>query len=218
MEIRKFIFIAVFFLQIFAVSNVFSQVSINDIKGSKIRNTEGYEGIEGSPYFNTEWLKGEVVLSSGKQAKLDYLKYDMLADRVFFSDQAKGQEFDFAEAVSAFTLRGVVFQNNFPSIGIYNKESYFQVLAKTKLVLLKKEVITINERVQYGTPSARFFKRMTKYFVDNGAQMLLLKPEAKSIAKVLGVDIKEIEKYINAKDLSLKEDIALRDVFENFSK
>ena len=193
-------------------------VSINNVPGTKIRNTDGYEGIEGSPYFNKDWLSGQVVLVSGKEAKMDYLRYDMLEDKLFFSDEGKQAEFAFAEPVRAFTIRGAVFQNNFPSIGDFTAANYYQVIGKGKFSLLKKEANTIGERTAYGTPAIRYFKKNTKYYIYDGKKMAIVKTDSKSLAEALGVKKEDIEKYAKENKLDLKNDAELKTVFENFSK
>lgn len=197
---------------------LYAQVTINNVAGTKIRNTDGYEGVEGSPYFNKEWLSGQVVFTSGKEAKMDFLRYDMLEDKLFFSDEKKVAEFGFVDQIRAFTIRGAVFQNNFPSIGNFNAENYYQVIAKGKFSLLKKEENTIGERTAYGTPSARYFKKNTKYYIFDGGKMTVVKTDSKSLAEALGVKKEDIEKFAKENKLDLKNDVELKTVFENFSK
>jgi hypothetical protein len=205
-------------VQLYSLGNAFAQVSINDIKGNKLRNTEGYDGIEGSAYFYPEWKSGEVIFASGKQAKMDFLKYDLVEDRVFFSDESKKAEYNFTEPVRAFNISGAVFQNNFPAIGNLNKDSYFQVIAKGKSSLLKKQETVIGERTQVGLPPGRYFKKMLKYYVFDGQKMAVVKIDAKSLAEVLNIKKEQIEQYAKEKDLNLKDDLGLKSVFEYFSK
>lgn len=218
---KRKLFLTLLFLNLLIGLNdkLYAQVvTINNIPGTKIRNTDGYEGIEGTPYFNKDWLSGQVVLASGKEAKMDYLRYDMLEDKLLFSDEKKAAEFAFAEPVRAFTIRGAVFQNNFPNIGNFNANSYYQVIGKGKYSLLKKEENTIGERTAYGTPAVRYFKKNMKYYVFDGSKMAVVKTDSKSLAEVLGAKKEDIEKYAKENKLDLKNDADLKAVFEHFSK
>ena len=186
--------------------------------GNKIRNTEGYEGIEGSPYFSNEWLAAKVIFGSGVEGEVEFARYDLILDQLFFSNAKKVDVFAFAETVRAFTLRGAVFQNNFPSIGNFSKDNYFQVIAKAKFSLLKKEENLVSERTAVGTPSVRYFQKISRYYVYDGVKMFVVKPDSKSIASTLNVNKEDIDKYIKGNNLNLKNDSDLKMIFEYFSK
>lgn len=206
------------FFSVFSHQCLFAQVSINNVVGNKIRNTEGYDGIEGSPYFNKDWLAANVIFDSGVEGKVEYARYDLFLDQLFFSDSKQADEFAFVDPIRAFTLRGAVFQNNFPPIGNFNKNSYFQVIAKTKFSLLKKEENTMGERTAVGTPSIRYFRKNTRYYVYDGTKIALVKQDFKSLGEALGVNKEDLEQYAKKSNLSLKNDLDLKSIFEHFSK
>ena len=206
------------FFSVVNLQFLFAQISINNVMGNKIRNTEGYDGIEGSPYFNKDWLAASVIFASGTEGKVEYARYDLFLDQLFFSDSKQIEEFAFVDPIRAFTLRGAIFQNNFPPIGNFNKNSYFQVIAKAKFSLLKKEENTIGERTAVGTPSIRYFRKNMRYYVYDGVKMVLVKQDSKSLGEALGVKKEDIERYAKENNLNLKNDLDLKSIFEHFSK
>lgn len=212
-----FLLITLFF-SVMNLESLYAQISINNVMGNKIRNTEGYEGIEGSPYFIKDWLAVNVIFASGVEGKVEYARYDLFLDQLFFSDSKQVEEFAFVEPIGAFTLRGAIFQYNFPPIGNFNKSSYYQVIAKAKFSLLKKEENIIGERTAVGTPSIRYFKKNTRYYIYNGNTMVVVKQDSKSLAEGLGVKKEDLDKYAKENSLSFKNDLDLKVIFENFSK
>ncbi len=196
----------------------FAQISINNVMGNKIRNTEGYEGIEGSPYFINDWLTAKVIFASGVKGEVEFARYDLILDQLFFSNAKKVDVFAFAEPVTAFTLRGAVFQNNFPSIGNFTKDNYFQVIVKGKFSLLKKEENLVSERTAVGTPSVRYFQKIPRYYIYDGAKMSIVKTDSKSIAPALNVKKEDMDRYAKENNLNLKNDSDLKIIFEYFSK
>ncbi len=206
------------FLTLFIYQFSFAQVSINNITGDKILNTEGYEGIEGKPFFRDEWLPGKVILASGLEYNVEFVRYDLLLDKLFFSDSKQLKVFSFTDPIRAFTINGAIFQNNFPSIGNFNQDTYFQIIVKSKLSLLKKEENNIKERTAVGIPSIRYIKKNTRYYVFDGTKMILIKLDSKSFATALNVKKEDIDKYVEENNLNLKEDSDLKMTFEYFLK
>jgi len=213
-----YLLLAILYLSVVNDLPVFGQVSINNVMGNKIRNTEGYEGIEGSPYFNNDWLPATVIFASGTEGKVEFARYDLFLDQLFFTDSKHLEEFAFTDPIRAFTIRGAVFQNNFPSIGNFDKSSYFQVIAKGKFSLLKKEENVMGERTAVGTPSVRYIKKNVRYYVYDGAKMMLVKLDFKSLAEALATKKENLEQYAKEHSLSLKDDLDLKNIFEHFSK
>lgn len=197
---------------------LFAQISINNVVGNKILNTEGYEGIEGSPFFNQEWLEAEVIFSNGNLAKIEFAKYDMFLDQLFYADTKNGKDFAFSDPIVAFTLRNTVFQNNFPSIGNFTNKSYYQVITKRKISLLKKEENTVSERTAFGTPSIRYFKKIIRFYIFDGFKMKILKLDERSIVDALSLKKDDLVQFVNSNKLNLKNEVDLKVVFENFAK
>lgn len=198
-------------------NGLLAQVFANNIAGEQLRYTLGYEGIEGSPFFNDKWLGGRVVFVSGEVADMDFIRYDMLEDKLFFLNENK-EELLFKKAVSIFILRGAVFQNNFPVVGNLGPANYYQIIGKGQYALLKKDSFTIGQRTEYGIPPTRYFIKDTRYYVFDNKRMKSIKPDAKSLANVFGVKKEAITSYIDENKLDLKTDIGLKTVFEHFSK
>lgn len=217
---NKYIYITgfTFAFSLFICQFSFAQISINNVMGNKIRNTEGYEGVEGSPYFSKDWLGAKVIFASGVEGSVEYARYDLILDQLFFSNVKQIEVFSFADPISAFTLRGAVFQNNFPAIGNFTKDNYFQVIAKAKFSLLKKEENIVSERTAVGTPSVRYFQKIPRYYIYDGAKMAIVKPDSKSIAPALNVKKEDMDKYAKENNLNFKSDSDLKIVFEYFSK
>ncbi len=210
--------VCLFFFVVICPKLGFGQVSINNVIGNRILNTQGYEGIEGSPFFNQDWLPAEVIFYDGKKAKVEFAKYDMFLDQLFYTDSKNGKDFAFRDPIHVFTLRNSVFQNNFPPIGDFTSASYYQVIAKTKFSLLKKEENTVNERTAFGTPSIRFFKKVTRFYQYDGQGMSILKLDYQSLADAFKVKKQDVMHFANSRKLNLKNEIDLKAIFENFVK
>ncbi|WP_410222501.1 hypothetical protein [Pedobacter sp.] len=203
-------------LILFFKINSYGQVFINNIAGDKIRNTDNYEGILESPYFLDQWVNGEVIFESGNKAKIDYLKYDMMADQLIFTNEKKEAELNFKEPVKAFSLRGLFFQNNFPSYGNYTSKTYYQIIANGKLTLLKKIDVSIGERTRANMPTEKYFKRIPLYFIFKNNSIHDIKISAKTLSEEFGIDIRKVQSIINEGKFNLKNDTDLKKLFEEY--
>lgn len=209
-------YVMILFFSIFCFNVVKAQqVFINNIAGNKVLNSNGYEGVSGSPYLFEKWAEGEVMFKNASQRKISLLKYDMMQDVLLFSEEGTGAELTFVEPVVAFDIRGARFQNNFPAYGDYTKNSYYQIIANTTHTLLKKNKISIAERTRANMPPERYFRNVAEYFVYKDGKVRQIKITEKSLALEFGLELNNFKKTIDELKINLKSDADLKRLFES---
>lgn len=212
--------IAVFlfaFLLISVRSQAQQNLLLQDVTGNPIM-LQQYIDVQGSPFYNPEWITGKMTLVSNKVYKNVNMKYDQLKDKVYVKAN-NGDMILLGDKVKEFTLdypvMGATSEKIF-RLGYFNipdatADSYFEVLADGKTQLLKRSTKIIQENKEYNSASStKTFVEIVKYYIVTQGNGTQIKKDKKSILKALTDKQPLLETYIkdNALNLKLDTDIA----------
>jgi len=183
------------------------------MNGQLVKETD-HSGIEGSPFFNDDWSTGLIMLADGRTFKDMILKYNIYTDEVYFKDQ-NGETKSFSNPVSEFKLLSTGngssnskdFKSGYANIPGYTAKSFFEVLSEGAVQLLKKyrRVVSETTGIDLGTVTKNFTDKESYYMIISGTATLV-KKDKKSILALLNNKQIELETYIKAHKLDLKND------------
>jgi len=158
--------IALFVVLSFVCISLQAQFS-SHIDGTPARIVKKID-VEGTELLNENWVKGSAKIQDGTKFNDIMLKYNVLDDVPYFQGKDDAVML-FTKPVHEFTLNDgtlKIFRSGFPAVGNFKENSFYQVLAEGKMVLLKKIYKKITESREYN--SATTVKKIgdnTAYFV-----------------------------------------------------
>ncbi len=217
---KKFLFLAYLFCQLSTSAQVLynnNAVSLQDMYanlGWQNANKEGAT-IKGSPMFQEEWSKGNVVFSNGRVLNNALLHFNLYQHRLFY--QLDSIAFVFVDPVTEFTIIAEdkgdsikhVFRNGYPGFRA-DGLIYYEVIAEGpiyQLLMFRKKIL--RDYYEYGSPITKIFRLVEEYFIFNKKVNTLsaLKPK-QSIQDIIPEKAGEIFKLTGEnkfKFLSVKE-------------
>jgi len=168
--------------------------------------------VAGSPYFNDQWMKGNLVLNGGKQYSGLYLKLELLDNEIHYQDP-KGNEMVATSEIQKAVLFDTSEQRVFTFVysAFINTSSlpkgWYQLLLESKNASVFKQY---NKKIQEHQPynSATVEQTIvtsTRYFILYNSRFSELK-KLKDIADILGDKKQELLKYISNNKLNGKSD------------
>lgn len=196
---------------IMASPKAYAQAEIPDKTGQPLM-TKGYVNLEGSPFFVNDWVNGSVTLANGSSFKNVQLKYNELEDVLYFKN-GKNEEFMFAQPVQEFTLQipktdGLQqhhFRNGY--LAGSNAKAYYEILSDGKAQLLKRSSKVIQEDKEYNSATVtQKIIESIKYYLFIDGKMNPVKKDKKSLFSILGNKTAELDNYIKANNLNIKDD------------
>jgi hypothetical protein len=213
----KLVYYFLFFVFLVSSKIVLAQGSSGQnqvyMNGQLVKETD-HSGIEGSPFFNDDWATGLVTLADGRTFKDMSLKYNVYTDEVYFKDQG-GETRAFSNPVSEFKIISTEngnsgskdFKSGYTIIPGYTAKSFFQVLSEGTVQLLKKyrRVVSETTGIDLGTVTKKFTDKESYYMIISGTATLV-KKDKKAILTLLNNKQTELEAYIKAHKLDLKND------------
>ncbi|TSD66789.1 hypothetical protein FFF34_005135 [Inquilinus sp. KBS0705] len=184
----------------------------NDISGKPIL-TQTYTDVEGSPYLNDDWQTGTVKFANGKSIIGVKLKYDIVADELYFADK-NDEPLSFVDTVKEFTLAGPdklrYFRKGFAGIAKTTPNSYFEVLADGGVQLIKKTSKVVLETQAFNSATkTKSFQEDVRYYLVNNGKAVQVKNDRKSILAALPNKQEQIKGYADAGKLNFKSDTDL---------
>lgn len=191
-------------------------VLVTDIQGRAIVSTD-YSNIEGFPYLYENWNKGLVKLIDGRTVRNLDLKYDLLTDELLFKNLKNGEMLRFAESVIAFKLDSsaqnnteLQFKNGYKPANGNSSTSYYQVLFDGGTPLLKRREKSVLEKKVYNSAtSTKSFEEAETYYLSKSNGLIKIRRDKKQILAVLVDHAAELEEYIKANNLNLKNEAQL---------
>ena len=217
--------------------NAYSQVEVMGTQSmlEKLRLEESIKGIqnmsysdiEGNPFLFKDFERGYVVMKGGERYDV-LLRYDKYAEEVQFKAGDMVYAVSNQDEIERVNIGGVEFIHSLykMSIGSGNiKESYFEVLADGKYVLLAKKNIRVKDpeppKLYTEAKPAEFIIQEDSYFIKSGtadALRIKTKNDLKAYfdGREEGVlqfvkrqklnvnkkeDLVQVIKYVNQKDL-----------------
>lgn len=196
-----------------------AQQFLEDMNGRPILETK-YTNVEGSPYLRADWIEGVVKLQNGQSFKGIQLKYDQVADELLFSH--KGQTLSFVQPVREFKLltpeKEMLFRNGFKTPEKHSEKMFFEVLfdGGTKLIGRRSKQITESKEYNSATTTRKFVPVESLFIIRDGSAVKIRK-DKKSILSALSDKSNQLENYIKANNLNLKDEAGIVRLVEYYN-
>ncbi len=212
-----------FLILSFCIATVFAQSSYTQfmqdfhLTASREKGAMGnqltYSNIKGSPFFNDEFKKGEVVSTSNTVVRDVPLRYNVYADEIEFEAE-DNKTFYFDKS----TVKNIKIGNSefiYKAYLISNKlgRSYFEVLLQGKAMLLKQYHIKFEEArppKAYEDPvPARFVSSKADFYIAFGDAEAKRISGSKELIEILPDKKTETTEFIKKNKLKVgdQEDI-----------
>ena len=178
--------------------------------------------VEGTPYFNDEWMKGTVVMNSDDHFTGVYLKLDLYNNEVHYRD-AGGNELVATTTIKKIILFDSAAQRIFNFInGEYinansHIKGWYELLVEGEASAFKQIRKQINEDKPYGSATVEqsIHTSFLYYTLYNGNFVLIKK--FRDIPDVLRDKKDQVTKYIKDNKLAGKSDDDYRSVFDYYN-
>lgn len=191
------------------------------VNPSNTIHTHPNEIIHGSPFFNDNWEKGRVWLSSGKKTKKMNLKYKVFTNELLFKRNGRVLAVK-PSNMKGFTLnhkgKKLLFKEGFnaPRFKI-SSHKLLQVIFNGKVKLLKRYRVKLMRGVRpdpiSGNITSNFIKSNSYFLVrQHGHFFEVKKLKEKDILDALGDHKRELKKYAESHHLSFKDKIDLKQI------
>jgi hypothetical protein len=198
-------------------------IFIEDINGRPFSN-KGIEDIEGSPFLFNDWNPGIVKFRNGRFAKGVGLRFNIYNNQLYFNKDDK--QFEFELPVEEFMIRSfkatdsvdVFYRCGFPATEKTTSQTFLEVLADGKFVLLKYRSKVINSFKPYNQAERKKFDDREQLFVYAEGHMLKIKKDKESLTEALPQYKAEILSIIEQQKLKLKNESDLEKLFAELNR
>lgn len=167
------------------------------------------DDIDGSPFFNDEYVMGNVKFANGLFQDSLQLKYD-LASYTFLSKDKEDAEFAInSRSIAEYRLfiddEEVLFKRVDPK---YPKIFYEIIYQEKGLTFYKSENVKVvkGEELGIASTNSRFF-REARYYVKKGIEIRRIKLKKKDVWYYLTAEQKQrLDQYLKEHKIKLKKD------------
>ena len=166
------------------------------------------------------WTNGAVTTSKGIYKDLD-LKVDIYSNAVLYNKAGSSEEISDIKAFVLFpTPRDSstyqYYVKNISGPGV-SPEQYVRVLSEGKVSLYRSDIIIVTEMSEINAGMVKTFSKNTRYFMKKDGILQLVKNTKKDVLMALRDKGNEIEKFIEANELSLRKEEHLTEVFKYYN-
>lgn len=198
----------------------YSNAAVVDVTGRPITNSK-FLHIKGSPFIFDEWLPGEVVLGDGKLHTGMLLKYNLETNLVTFVYDPKEEPQKFAGPATAFTIFGerkMSFANNFPKFDGNGLNTYYQVIAVGRTMLLKhyRQFLKNTTSAELSQTDGTYVQTAS-YYIFTGGKMARIKRNAKSVKEALADRLPQIDNFIATNNINAESEEDLKKVLDYYN-
>jgi hypothetical protein len=168
--------------------------------------------VEGTPYFNKDWMSATLTMSKGKEYSNIPIKLNLLDNEVHYRDP-KGVEMIAATPMKKIVLTDPVTSENYTFINARflggadtNKDEWYQLLSEGNVSVVKQHTKKLYENTPFNSGVIEQTITTTpQYFVLNNNQLIQAK-KLKDVPDIFPVKKAELLQYINDKKLNGKRD------------
>ncbi len=193
-----------------------NQFGTNQIEGGNQIAVGAYTEYENHPYLLEDWSKGYLKATTGKWYAAEKLNYNVSTNQPEFQQGEKrfSPKLDLAAFTLGDTASGVYFQNGFPAIDQQTAKSFYQVLSKGSVKLLKYTKATLLDVTSFNsaTKKKRFDFNETYYVYRPDQKIIRVKKDKKSVLEALPEQATRIEEIAGQRKLRLKNWEEIRQV------
>ena len=193
-------------------------IFIEDVAGRPFTSKE-IEDIAGTPFLFDGWNPGIVKFRNRRFVKDINLRFNIYNNQLYFKKDE--QQLEFALPVEEFMIRGlkdtdsvdVYYRCGFPATEKTAYQTFMEVIADGKFVLLKYRYKVIGSFKPYNQAERKKFEDREQLFVYVDKQMLKIKKDKESIIEALPQHKAAILSIIEEKKLKLKNEADIEKLF-----
>jgi hypothetical protein len=182
--------------------------------------------IDGSPFFNDQFLEAQAVTNAGTQYKIQKAKLD-LVNGFLVADDSEGNSNSPSDPIFVADLKSVVFtdkygnkirfQNGLPAVNGSTDRTLYQVLGVTNDVKVLKRITKKTAwRKSYGTQE-EYINSSTDYYVYKNGSMSELKKDKETLLSLFPDKSQQLNSYIDSHKLKVSKDKDLEDLMSYYS-
>lgn len=176
---------------------------------SSRQNSGEYEGVAGNPYFLKDWADGVIRFSSGKVTDKFKLKFNSAQNRLLL--QFNGSTFAAESKINEFVMYSknkkdsFLFRKGFPDTDRGNGETFYQVLEKGKVTLIRLATKDIFEEKEIlASKVSRHYQDIDQFYVLRDGMMHRIDKEPTQLQAILTDHQEEIKNYISEQQLKMR--------------
>ena len=194
--------------------------SLKDIGQSVLMVTDGNGkmvnmGVDmenyGTPFFDTEFLPANIVLTTGQRYENVFVKINLLSNEVIYKTP-EGKELAVLPPIKQVELykngKLLFFEYGFPVYEKQNHKTIYQVLSKGKISLIKYFFVQVTEAKPYSSATMlRTIEQFPRLFLYD--QSMSLKKAPKSNEDLLSLykeDATKIQSILQKNNLKIKKE------------
>ncbi len=215
---RIIIFICLFFPLVFSVSaqggdprkniDIVAGSLFYSVGGKPILTTDNFKVVEGSYFFNEEWMSAIIVLNNGAQYKNIRAKLDLVKGSLHYQDQF-GINFIADPNIKEIVLTDTAADINYRFIDaaavtgekITKKQQWYLWLSSGKASLYKLFDKQASEQKPYNSATTEIrIQTVEKYFIHYNGTFFDVK-KIKEIPSVLAIKKSELEAFLTSDKL-----------------
>lgn len=181
------------------------------VGGVPFSNAKYIRIVEGSPYYNPDWMRGSVMLKDSNEYINILLRLDLIENTVEYIDKTGAQMLATTpirqlRLVDSSTGKSVCFVHSSYIASTNIEPGWFQLLVSGKVSLFKKHVKEVLESKPYGSATIeQRINTVAHYFLLSGNTFTLFK-KIKDVPALLADKKSELHSRITANKLSGKTD------------
>ncbi len=190
-----------------------TKINVEQLYTSFNVSKEEFESMEGSPYANETFLKGNIYQGKELATKNVLLRYNALADEIEISKSKESKEYN--ALIKDPNIYVKIFQDIYvfvPYNGSKEKGGYFNVVTEgNQFDLYKKTTVTYKEpyfaetSYQKDRP-AKWENTIIYYLVGKDGSFYELPTKRPKVLDVMNKKKKEVKKYIKEQNIDLDEE------------
>lgn len=176
--------------------------------------------IAGNPYFNKEFISGNILKTNGAEIKDIPLRYNIYTNNFEFLKDHVAQNILAPTEIDKITMSGHTFVYTRYMTSKNIRYSYFQIITKGKYQLLKmhKVVFERAEEKNTGWDSSRFVSATPNYYLRYGDGLAHLIDSQKKLIKTLQPIQEEVIDFIQENRINAKDENKLIELVELVNK
>jgi len=192
------------------------RIFLEDVEGRPLK-LKGIDEVEGSPFLYEDWKKGSVTFNQGSVLSGVDLKFALFGNQLFFRKEEEMLEFTLPVKefqIHTSNTQSRLFRSYYPTIAENTSKTFYEVVVDGKIQLLKVINREVKDHKSYNEPvKKRFLDKETWYMFIPDGTIHFLKRDKESLKALLPEQAEKIEKAIKEKNLKLKKD---EDIIELF--